>query len=582
MKKIKKLLGRVIQVIVRKVSNLFSPLNYKSGDKFVQQTRNSVNSDFTTSYIELIANNTSGSVNAVYGFRFVPIPFDFYVAVILDKELEDVTEEDKRKVSEENDLSLLEGIDFLQKYEFLRNNFFLHYEKRKINFPNSDIVVKAIEEEFFHHNHVKNTSSWVLSNIFTLCYRISATYVCYRNYKNKPIDLEVSKFCINMYFMQWGLNSANASFIEAYKHYTDDNLNEVKKNYGKEVHKLCLIFKELEEVCENKFTQQKHDMIEFVSKTVINFPFIDNFTKFSAKEFLSFYAPITTKERLKKAIEILDNPSKDIDFLALKNEITNQLKFGNDLEMSVPKAFVYYATAKFIPSQLVWFVFWRSMTMFLRTTKYFSVMFSFMRNLIMKNKTIEDNAYKNLPAIQTSGINGEDFTFDFAMSMFKGNPKSFKKAAESFEPSLLGDKSLHIKGASFTENHSKERFRKLFIHKAFLRAIYYVVSFAPKENYIDAWDRYEEYCLFAFRWLPFLDSYKNYIVENFLKLLFQNAMLLKEETNCNFSDVEKDPIDDNFAIYFNKRLLNIESEINKLENKQIIYWYADANYRHGI
>lgn len=513
----------------------------------------------------------TGIIDASFADRFMLISFRDFVSVMSDKEEKDVSEEDLSTVSKDNKKASLlnEPAKFIDEFNRIQNSFIKNYEKQKENGNNSR-VISAITEEIEHNKFQKNTPSSNIRNALTILYRITScflTYSRYNSYENnkaltKEEELKATEFLINICLIRKSITKLSHPIVEAAYHYCDDNLLEIRQNYGALTYLWCLSFRDIRTLLLDKGIDESKTkyLMNKILRTFLYFPFIAVFwEKCKSFDYESFKdlnggfedSNAKLKEEIIEQIKSRDfTEDKLTKFLQEKQN--NRTSYPKKVEKKFRSTLLALATIiedfDIIPEKIKTFVVER-----LHKSENSEVLFQ----ILLSNQELDD-----FPSIRCFGLNDEFFNIDKAMSIFKG--KNFIIAQNSFEPTFAGDDGYN------DIVHSK------YCHTLLIQAIYL-------KTILFSYKRDTENCKFE-------DLKKE------LKLFFETRPCTKKSEETILKLIENqfykrslsfaDRIaDQEFACSFEQDIyelyLYVESNNIDCETRKNFYAFCEMNYTHG-
>ncbi len=559
--------SRFIQWFVRLILSI--KYNFKLEEVVLPESFDDSDDDsiFQQSPATVSRNVANGVTNAAYGNRFVIIPFEYFAAIVLEKRLKDVTNEDLDSLSQENKLlnNELDTKAFAQEFENWRERFFSNYSKH----AEKDIPpYSIINEEIFHNTHLGYTSTWTTSQALTVGYRLSSSYLT--SYRDKlgieivemPKHLEITSTLLNIYFIRQLIARNSTPFVEAYFHFRDENVDEIKTIYDPFTWARCRDYIWLEKYLTEAFPTEALDLLSFISKSILNYPYAFQLARLSGFDYVkfeSYFDGIPLKRIL--AIRSLLESNKFVSAETLKASINSLFNAPSNFETNFAPVIMHYATNGMVPQQLVSFVLRGAFL-----SKYRLVMFHYFLELFRGGKKF-DNSYSDMPAIRCYGMSDQVFNLDPAMKLFRG--KAFLVARSSFEPTLAGENG-------FKNILQSDKCFSLLIQTVFLKAIYFVCEVGQPFHV------FREDFSICYRARPWIVSHKAGI-EALLEDFFTEAKrfeilykIKKRETDLPF-DIE-------FSREFEKGILNLASLIEKQDTllRQKFLAFCEINYAHGF
>lgn len=522
-----------------------------------------------------LKNINFGVANAAYGNRFVILPFDYFTSIFTEQIPSKVSEEDKISLSKQNDLSRhdsnKDSVKYIESYERIKNSFLTAY-RSQVNREN--LAIRAIEEEVFHNKHLLRTSFWNFSNILSVYYRFCNSYLIYKRYKfdEKPLSNKRSLLIVdnllNTYFIRNLMARYAIPIIEAYCHYRDTDLNQVKESYGNIVHSLCQDFLYLRSYLESRIGEETSSVMHHISRIVLDYHFADQVANKTGLDYMLFVKHFAGVPRRRfdavKAFTLNASFNTGVDLIKQLN-----IKFDHtsSFEKKFTACLLFYGTnPKLIPSYLIHFIL-KGVVI----GPYRKVFLSFLKRAIkglFSEKVRVEDFYKNFPAIKSYGVNDEIFTVDPAMKAFKGN--AFLIAKNSFEPTLAGeDGHVNIVNSQICET--------LLIQTIFLKALYWVCE--KNENFDEFLHDYD----LAFKARPFVADHRKLIESEVLPVFFDSAKPFRRKfRRSKFKG--NNPIDNNFCKMFEEGIYELKLFVDSLDGtlKQKFLAFCDVNYSHGF
>ena len=579
-------LVKIITWIFRK-RLFFCLLNNQSLIRWVQRRMSFVASrkrkDLEASFLETHDLNPSdnnrtvtyavntGIIDASFADRFMLISFRDFVSVMLDKEEKDVSEEHLSDVSKENKKASLlnKPAEFIGEFNRIQDSFIKNYEKQKENGNNSR-VISAITEEIEHNKFQKNTPSSNIRNALTILYRITSCFLTYSRFNSyevnealtKEEELKATKFLINICLIRKSITKLSHPIVEAAYHYCDDNLVEIKSNYGALTCQWCTSFKSIQGSLLDKGIGENKTkcLMNKIMRTFLYFPFIAVFwEKCKSFDYESFKELNDVFETLNaKLIEEIIEQIKSEDFTEdkltkfLQEKQNNRTSYPKKVEKKFRSTLLALATIiedfDIIPEKIKTFVVER-----LHKSENSEVLFQ----ILLSNQELDD-----FPSIRCFGLNDEFFNIDKAMSIFKG--KNFIIAQNSFEPTFAGDDGYN------DIVHSKYC-HTLLIQAIYLKTILFSYYRDTKECKFE--DLEKELNLF-FETRPYTKEYKKKILE-----LIENQFYGK---SLSFAACIADQ---EFARSFEQDIYElyqyVEGNNIDCETRKKFYAFCEMNYTHG-
>lgn len=321
---------------------------------------------------------------------------------------------------------------YIDEYNKLVNDFYTQYEKRE---NRNDRIFKTINEEFCHHELIRDTPTYVILNSLTIYYRICSCYLTHHRYYGKRIDLKVLESFINTYLIRYHIIEITYPIVEASYHYHDD-LTTTERQYGKVVKEWCVIFRELEKKISILNKERVTDLMEIAQKAFLSFPFITVITqdsKIDFKKFIQCYDRSYMKlndDFLRKINSKIDAGGNVIELENLLNREKEERQTNTQLDKSFFASLIYLGTEPsddFIPKNLKKFV-----IMQLISCKNKKVL-----QTIFRRSGDVDDAYLHYPPVKCIGDENQTFCIDKSMEIFEED--SFVIAQNSFEPTFAGE-----------------------------------------------------------------------------------------------------------------------------------------------
>ncbi len=512
----------------------------------------------------------TGIIDASFADRFMLISFRDFVSVMLNKEVEYVSEEDLSTVSEDNKKASLlnEPAKFIDEFNRIQDSFIKNYQKQKGNRKNSR-VISAITEEIEHNKFQKNTPSSNIRNALTILYRITSCFLTYRrylSYKNnealtKEEELEAAKFLINICLIRKSITKLSHPIVEAAYHYCDNDLDKIKENYGVPTYNWCKDFKKIQELLLEKIEKNKTKcLMNEIQRTFLYFPFIAVFWgKCKSFDYKDFTKNNSAFERLnKKLIEEIIKQINSEDFTEdklkrfLQEKQDNRTSYPKKVEKNFRATLLSLATIiddfDIIPAVIKTFVVER-----LHKSENSEVLFQ----ILLSNQELDD-----FPSIRCFGLNDEFFNIDKAMSIFKG--KNFIIAQNSFEPTFAGDNG-------YNDIVHSEYCRTLLIQAIYLKLILFS-HYRYIEN--DEFEKLKKELKLFFETRPCTKNSE----EKILKLI--KEQFYKRSLSFALLDADKE-----FAKSFEQDIYElyqyVESNNIDCETRKKFYAFCEMNYTHG-
>ena len=509
-----------------------------------------------------------GKVPARSGGRFILLSFRDFASIMLDKERDEITDEDLKNLSEGNkggELAKRETAEaFIEHFQNNKQQYITNFKAQCANGKNKDVIATLIEEQS-HNTLIRDTPLFVILNSLTIYYRICSCYLGYHRCvnHNKPLtkdkELEVSAALINTYFIRrWIFNFAYP-IVEAAYHYNSSNDDEINQ-YGEDVKNWCSVFNEIENGLNSHIADKEKikSLMTRIQQVMLAFPYIYVLTHVSKINFKAFQAAFQSleidNERFIKQIKNKLNGQFDVtgfeDFL--KAEYDKRVS-NSKLDQEFLASLLYLGTERkedFIPKDLNNFL-----AKHIIKCKNKKALYT-----MLSSGTKVNNAYRDMPPVLAFGNDDQFFDIDPSMEIF--DTDSFIIAQNSFEPTLAGENGYVGLGAS-------PYCRPFLIHALYFKAVSEVYFSDPvnKQNFIDSFD-------LCFDAKPYAAQKKEDMI-HLLGLFFDEA----EKTVPRDRDVTKD-----FAKQFEKSISELYNEVELLDDdlKERFYSFCSINYAHGF
>ncbi|KKS86278.1 MAG: hypothetical protein UV59_C0001G0001 [Candidatus Gottesmanbacteria bacterium GW2011_GWA1_43_11] len=364
-----------------------------------------------------------------------------------------------------------------------------------------------LREEIFHHNHLRHTSLWVLSQMLALLSRFSFSYICFHRLRHidkgrltiTPELYEISRFLFNSCFTASYIKSKSMSVIEGYAHYKElyqatEKESKLKSAYFEQTVKAAKEFHELRKILEERYNREETEaLLELTAKAVVNIPVVRGlffpelcFSKIRRRvlEQPLLFVPLV---RLITIRQTLEN-STPLPFGECGRYIFETIETAEFEDQFIP-GLIWCFTRTFIPFQLSYFLLSR-----LLISKYgFQFISRLLLNIIWQGgKHIDRHYYPVLPGIRMYAPTGETIIYDPAVGFFS------PQKAEIFDEG----RGEHGKVTSF--ELGIRGYKPEMLQLIRLQALLVYTVGAKFFGYSD--DRYYAYRRFLFEWIPILGA----------------------------------------------------------------------------